>query len=65
MSEGTITQWLVVEGEMVEAGQAIYMLETDKAEVAVESPCAGAIHILVPVDSEHEVGVEVARIEHD
>jgi pyruvate dehydrogenase E2 component (dihydrolipoamide acetyltransferase) len=43
MVEGTIVEWLVTEGEMVEAGQVILAIETDKATQEVESPAGGVL----------------------
>ncbi len=43
MEEGTITAWLVAEGDRVEEGQAILELETDKANAELEAPASGFI----------------------
>jgi len=43
MVEGTITEWLVKEGERVEAGQVGLAIETDKATQEVESPASGIL----------------------
>ena len=37
MEEGTITEWLVADGEIVEAGAAVLRIETDKTETEVEA----------------------------
>jgi pyruvate/2-oxoglutarate dehydrogenase complex dihydrolipoamide acyltransferase (E2) component len=41
MEEGTIVSWLVAEGDLVEEGQAILELETDKATAELEAPASG------------------------
>ena len=41
MSEGTLVEWLVRDGDTVRAGDVIYRIETDKVENDVESPVAG------------------------
>lgn len=46
LSEAELLEWLVAEGEVVRAGQAIARVETDKAEVDVSSPWAGTIQRL-------------------
>ena len=42
MSEGTLVEWLVQDGESVTEGQVLYRIETDKVENDVESPVAGS-----------------------
>lgn len=41
--EGTISQWLVAVGDQVELGQALVLIESDKAEVEVESVAEGTL----------------------
>jgi pyruvate/2-oxoglutarate dehydrogenase complex dihydrolipoamide acyltransferase (E2) component len=65
MHEGTIAQWLVADLQTVEAGQPLYLLETDKVEMEIESPVSGRVCILAPAGTTHDVGVEIARIEPD
>jgi pyruvate dehydrogenase E2 component (dihydrolipoamide acetyltransferase) len=43
MVEGTIVDWLVKEGETVEAGQVVLTIETDKATQEVEAPADGVL----------------------
>lgn len=63
MDEGTVARWLVDDRAAVEVGQVLYLLETDKVEMEIESPAAGTISILVPEGTTLTVGAEVARIE--
>lgn len=52
MEVGTIVQWLVKEGESVEAGDALCEIETDKAVVSMEAMEPGILaEILVPEGS--------------
>ena len=46
MVEGTIIRWLVADGDRVEAGSPIYVLETDKVESGIEAVAAGTITLL-------------------
>ena len=41
--EGTLVKWLVKEGDMVKADQALLEMETDKAVVELPSPATGKI----------------------
>lgn len=37
MEEGSVTSWLKKQGEWVEKGETLFTVETDKAEMEVES----------------------------
>ena len=43
METGTILQWLKTEGDKVEKGQPIVVIQTDKVEYEVEAPVAGTL----------------------
>jgi pyruvate/2-oxoglutarate dehydrogenase complex dihydrolipoamide acyltransferase (E2) component len=62
MSEATIVQWLVADGDAVQVGQPLYLLETDKTENEVPSPVAGVIKLIGMVDETYEVGTVIAEI---
>ena len=44
MEEGTITEWLAQNGEVVSAGKPVLVIETDKVETEVEAPADGVLH---------------------
>jgi pyruvate/2-oxoglutarate dehydrogenase complex dihydrolipoamide acyltransferase (E2) component len=62
MVEGTLSVWLVADGDDVGVGAPVYVLETDKLENEVESPAAGRISILKAADATYSVGTLVAEI---
>jgi pyruvate/2-oxoglutarate dehydrogenase complex dihydrolipoamide acyltransferase (E2) component len=62
MNEATIVQWLVADGDAVQVGQPLYLLETDKTENEVPSPVAGIIKLIGMVDETYEVGTVIAEI---
>jgi len=62
MNEATIVQWLVADGDPVQVGQPLYLLETDKTENEVPSPVAGVIKLIGMVDETYEVGTVIAEI---
>jgi pyruvate/2-oxoglutarate dehydrogenase complex dihydrolipoamide acyltransferase (E2) component len=62
MNEATIVQWLVADGDSVQVGQPLYLLETDKTENEVPSPVAGVITLIGVVDETYEVGTVIAEI---
>lgn len=47
MEEGTVLEWRVCEGDVIEVGQIICEIETDKATMEYESPAAGCLARLV------------------
>lgn len=62
MGEGAIVEWLVPDGSVVAIGQPLYLLETDKTQVEVESPVAGTIRLIGVVDESYEVGTVIAEV---
>ena len=62
MTEATIVEWLVADGDSVQEGQPLYLLETDKTENEVPSPVAGVIRLIGVVDETYEVGTVIAEI---
>lgn len=62
--EGTVTQWLVKEGERVTKDQSLVAISTDKAEVEIPSPMNGILtKILIEKGKTVPVGTELAIIE--
>jgi 2-oxoglutarate dehydrogenase E2 component (dihydrolipoamide succinyltransferase) len=62
--EGTVSQWLVKEGDQVERDQPIVEVTTDKVDAELPAPAAGVIaKILVPEGETVEVGAKLALIE--
>ena len=43
MTEGTLVEWLVADGDEVSEGQPLYVVETDKVENEVEATAAGTV----------------------
>jgi len=63
MSEGTLVEWLVQDGEQVAEGQVLYRIETDKVENDVESPVAGIVRITGVEGETYDVGDPIGEIE--
>lgn len=64
VEEVVVIEWLVDPGASVAAGQEVAIVETEKAEVALESPAAGSIEIVAPAsDNEVPVGAILAYID--
>ncbi len=66
VTEGTVLEWLVAEGDPVEEGQTIVEVSTDKVDAEVPAPAGGAIaRILVGPDETIAVGEPLAEIDPD
>jgi pyruvate/2-oxoglutarate dehydrogenase complex dihydrolipoamide acyltransferase (E2) component len=63
MSEGTLSQWLVADGDAVREGQPIYSLESEKSEQDVEAPASGTLKIIGKVGEVYPVGALVGQID--
>jgi|AP95_1055475.scaffolds.fasta_scaffold00478_5 2-oxoglutarate dehydrogenase E2 component (dihydrolipoamide succinyltransferase) len=60
---GTIIEWLVQDGGVVHRDQPIYLLETDKVEMEIDSPADGVLRIVAETGEEYPVGTIIATIE--
>jgi pyruvate dehydrogenase E2 component (dihydrolipoamide acetyltransferase) len=62
--EGTITNWLVKEGEQVSEDQPLVAISTDKVDTEIPSPAAGVIARIVAKEGETlPIGALLAVIE--
>ncbi len=63
MTEGSVVQWLKKPGEVVEKGEFLFIIQTDKVDIEVESPCSGTLlEVLVETEQVVPVGTLVGRI---
>ncbi|HWU39748.1 MAG TPA: dihydrolipoamide acetyltransferase family protein [Candidatus Acidoferrum sp.] len=61
MEKGTILQWLKTEGEKLEKGQPVVLIQTEKVEYEVEAPTAGTLlKVLAKEGEELPVGGAMA-----
>ena len=63
MTEGTLVEWLVADGEAVADGQALYVAETEKVETEVPSGAAGVVHPVAAPGEVYAVGTELGWID--
>ena len=64
VTEGTVLEWHVSEGDAVEEGQTMVEVSTDKVDAEVPAPAAGTVtSILVQPDETVEVGKALADID--
>ena len=58
-----LIEWNVEVGEQVSLGQPLYLIETEKTAIEIQSPVKGTIKSLAQVDETYDVGTEIATIE--
>ena len=64
VDEVVLLEWLVEEGDQVEEGTELALVETDKVETEVPSPMAGTMaELTVPEDAEVNTGEVICIIE--
>ena len=66
MTKGTIIEWYKKEGDRVDKEEPLFLVDTEKATIDVESEVAGVLKkILVRENEEVPVGQVVAIIEKE
>ncbi len=62
MDEGTVVEWLVSPGAVVHKGDLMAVVDTDKAQIEVESFAEGVVaELVVPIGERVPVGTVLAR----
>jgi pyruvate dehydrogenase E2 component (dihydrolipoamide acetyltransferase) len=63
MTEGFVVRWLKAVGELVEKGEPLFIVQTDKVDMDVESPHQGYVaQVLVKEEVTVPVGTVIARL---
>ena len=62
MTEATLVEWKVKEGDRVDKGDVVLVIETAKTKWEVEASAAGFVHILLEQDVTAAVGAAVGLI---
>ena len=65
MQEGTLSEWLVADGETVTEGQPIYSLEIEKSIMDVEAPASGTLRHAATAGDSFPPGHEIGEIVSD
>jgi pyruvate/2-oxoglutarate dehydrogenase complex dihydrolipoamide acyltransferase (E2) component len=63
MTEAVLARWLVDDGAMVDKGQPLYEMETDKVTNEIESPAPGRLRRVALEGETYQVGDPVAEID--
>jgi len=62
MQDALLVEWKVSEGDQIDAGSIVLVIETAKTQWEVEASAAGFVHILIPADERAEVARVVGLI---
>ena len=65
VAEAILAEWFKKDGDIVEKGQALFVIETDKVTLEVESEADGKLKILVAEGETVVIGAVVGTIETD
>lgn len=63
ITEGTIVEFHVADGESVDEGDPLYTIETDKVEMEIEAPASGTVTWKAEEGETYDVGELLAVIE--
>ncbi len=62
-TEMTLTEWMFGDGEEVETGDVIYLVETDKSTTEIEAQASGVIRPTGEEGVKYKVGDVIGTIE--
>ena len=62
ITTGTLLSWLKGNGEVVQEGEMIFELETDKSLLEIPSPATGILEILVEAETDIDIGQTVGTL---
>ena len=65
MTEAILAAWLVDDGALVDKGQPLYEMETDKVTNEIDAPAAGRLRRIALEGETYQVGDPVAEIDED
>jgi pyruvate/2-oxoglutarate dehydrogenase complex dihydrolipoamide acyltransferase (E2) component len=62
-TELTIAEWMFADGEYVNAGDTLYLAETDKATTEIEAQASGTLRVIGVEGEAYTVGTLIGVIE--
>jgi pyruvate dehydrogenase E2 component (dihydrolipoamide acetyltransferase) len=65
MTEATLVEWLKADGDPVEKGEPLFLLESEKSTLEIEAPVSGTLRILVPAGETVAVHTPIATLVGD
>ena len=63
VDEMTLIEWLATDGSEISTGDALFVVESDKATQEIESPASGLLKIRAETGESYKVGTVIATIE--
>ena len=61
--EVVVLEWFVDDGQSVQAGSPLVLIESEKTQIEIESPASGRLEIVIPAsDIEVAVGTTIGKI---
>jgi pyruvate/2-oxoglutarate dehydrogenase complex dihydrolipoamide acyltransferase (E2) component len=63
VSEATLLGFVVPDGEMVNEGEPLFLIETEKVETEVDAGASGRVHWTGTVDTVYDIGSGIGTIE--
>lgn len=63
VNEAALVEWMAADGAIVEKGQSIYALESEKSVEEITAPESGRLKIIKPAGETYEVGTVIGEIE--
>ncbi|ABH00676.1 dihydrolipoyllysine-residue succinyltransferase (plasmid) [Rhodococcus jostii RHA1] len=62
MKSALLAEWVRKDGDEVDGGEVIAIIETDKVSYEIEAPTAGVLHTAADVDQEYKVGARLGAV---
>jgi pyruvate dehydrogenase E2 component (dihydrolipoamide acetyltransferase) len=62
MTEASLVEWLKEEGEQVDKGEPLFVLESEKSTLEIEAPASGTLQILIPAGKTVAVQTPIAQL---
>ncbi len=62
MTQATLVDWLKADGDQVQKGEPLFVLESDKSTLEIEAPASGTLRILVPAGETVAVHTPIATL---
>jgi 2-oxoglutarate dehydrogenase E2 component (dihydrolipoamide succinyltransferase) len=62
-TEAQLVEWIAADGDLVREGEAIYLIESDKAVLEIAAPASGTLRIAAEAGAILPIGHLIGRIE--
>lgn len=62
IDDAHLLEWLVDEGQFVDAGQPLFLMETEKVEQEIEAEAAGFLHRTAEAGADYSIGTVIGML---